>query len=123
MNILKDPAVQIAGGIAGTFLAGVGIAAAIIFLQPEKVIAHSKVVTMEVARVELRSKTNSVIDLKVVGLPTVYRDQHVWCSKREAETIRIGSRWDVTVQDYKRGDRYGTELVGLRSICRPGAYQ
>lgn len=111
--IITNLLVAVVAGIGG----GIGLASLIMAMQTPKEVTHTERRSMEVVRVDLRPKTNSTIDLKVIGVPTVYRDQHVWCSRHEAERIQVGSHWDVVVQNYKRGDRYGTELVGLEAIC------
>ncbi|MNB75752.1 hypothetical protein D3C75_224050 [compost metagenome] len=83
----------------------------------EKAITDSRRITMEVVGVTLKSKSNSKVDLKVVGAPTTYYNERLRCRKSMASNVKIGSKWDVTVQDYKWGDNYGSELVGVDAIC------
>lgn len=83
----------------------------------ERVVTKSDRVTMEVVGVSLKSKSNSKVDLKVVGTSLVYYDNSLSCSRSRAEYVRIGSRWDVTVEDWRQGDRYGTTLAGTSAIC------
>lgn len=83
----------------------------------ERVVTSSKRVTMEVVGVSLKSKTNSKVDLKVVGSSQVYRDNRLSCNKSKAQNVRIGSKWDVTVEDFRYGDRYGTDVIGTSAIC------
>ena len=83
----------------------------------EKVVTASKRITVEVVGVTLKSKSNSKVDLKVVGTNYVYRDERLSCSKSRASNVAVGSKWDVTQQSFRWGDRYGDELVGIRAIC------
>jgi len=83
----------------------------------ERIVTKSERVTMEVVGVSLKSKSNSKVDLKVVGSSLVYHDQRLSCSRNRAENVRIGGKWDVLVEDWKQGDRYGTSLVGTSGIC------
>lgn len=83
----------------------------------ERKVVKSERVTMEVVGVSLKSKTNSKVDLKIVGTSLVYRDMRLSCSRNRAENVRIGSKWDVVVEDWKQGDRYGTSVVGTSGIC------
>lgn len=83
----------------------------------ERVVTKTERVTVEVVGVSLKSKTNSKVDLKVVGSSLVYRDNRLSCSKSKAQNVRIGSKWDVTVEDYRYGDRYGSDVLATRSIC------
>lgn len=113
----KSPGTLLIGSIIAGSVLGIGLVQLIMALQVPKEITHREVKTMEVTGVNLRSKSKSTVDLKVVGGNTVYSQQRVYCRRYEAENIRVGSRWDVVIQDYKRGDRHGTELVGLEPIC------
>lgn len=83
----------------------------------ERVVTKTERVTMEVVAVTLKSKTNSKVDLKVVGTSMVYRDNRLSCNKSKAENVQVGSLWDVVVEDYRRGDDYGTDLKGTDAIC------
>lgn len=83
----------------------------------DKVVTASKRITVEVVDVTLKSKSNSRVDLKVVGVPTTYYGERLRCNKSMASNVKIGSKWVVTEQDFKWGDRYGTELVGVDGIC------
>lgn len=85
------------------------------FEEPE--ILSESVVTMEVVNVTLRNKRRSQVDLKVVGNSHVYYDNRLHCGRVEAGNVKIGSKWDVHVQEFKQGDRYGTELLGVEAIC------
>lgn len=80
-------------------------------------VTSSQRVTVEVIDVHLRSKTNSKVDLKVVGQPATYYNERLSCNRTKAKNVKIGSRWDVVVEDYKWGDRYGSRLVGTSAIC------
>lgn len=82
-----------------------------------KVITNTRSLTMEVVGVTLKSKSNSRVDLKVVGVPTTYYGERLRCNKSMASNVKIGSKWVVTEQDFKWGDRYGSELVGVDAIC------
>jgi hypothetical protein len=84
---------------------------------PEREVTKTERVTMEVIDVDLRSKRGSTLDLKVVGTNKVYRDERFGCRRSEAEKVKIGSKWDVVVEDFRYGDRYGSELKGLQAIC------
>lgn len=84
----------------------------------ERVITHSARVPMEVVKIKFEYKSNSKVDLRVIGTGMVYRNQRLNCSKTAAERVRMGSRWDVVVEDWKQGDRYGTTLQGVGAICR-----
>lgn len=83
----------------------------------ERVVTSTKTVTMEVVNVDLRSKRNSKVDLKVVGTWLVYDGERLRCRKDEARKVRIGSKWDVVVENYRYGNRHGTELKGVDAIC------
>ena len=98
-------------------LAVLAIAAISLVGCREYVVTKSERVTMEVVAVHLKSKTNSKVDLKVVGSPTIYRDERLSCNKSRARNVRIGSKWDVVVEDYKWGDEYGTNVRGTAAIC------
>lgn len=83
----------------------------------ERIVTHSERITMEVVAVHLHSKTNSKVDLRVVGQPVVYHNQRLSCSKSRAQNVVIGSKWEVLVEDFRYGDRYGSELMGTSAIC------
>jgi len=83
----------------------------------ERIVTSSKVVTMEVVSVTLRNKSHSTVNLKVIGANQVYTDQRLSCRRSEAERVKIGSKWDVHVEEFKRGDRYGTTVLGTHAIC------
>ena len=85
------------------------------FEKPE--VLSTSVVVMEVVNVNLRSKRNSTVDLKVVGTGIVYRGERLRCPRSDASNVKISSKWDVHVQEFKQGDRYGTELLGVDAIC------
>lgn len=104
-------------GIFAAVALTVGAAVLAVASIPEKIITHSERVTVEVVSVYLTTKTNSKVNLKVVGSSQVYRDNRLSCSKDKASNVRIGSKWDVTVEDYKRGDRYGSDVLGTSAIC------
>ena len=99
----------------------VGVAVGLVALinsAPKREVIASKRVTMEVVRVSLESKSNSKVDLKVVGAPTIYRGNRLGCDKNSASNVAVGSKWDIVVEDFRRGDRYGTEVIGTAAICR-----
>lgn len=100
--------------LIGAFTA---LSAALLTGCEERVVTHSELVTVEVVSVYLTTKTNSKVDLKVVGKNLTYRDNRLSCSKDKARNVRIGSKWDVWVEDYKRGDRYGSDVLGTSAIC------
>ncbi len=83
----------------------------------ERVVTKTERVTVEVVGVSLKSKTNSKVDLRVVGSSQVYRDNRLSCNKSKAGNVKIGSKWDVTVEDFRYGDRYGTDVLGTSAIC------
>lgn len=100
--------------LIGAFTA---LSAALLTGCEERVVTKTERVTVEVVGVSLKSKTNSKVDLKVVGSSLVYRDNRLSCNKRKAGNVKIGSKWDVTVEDYRYGDRYGTDVLGTKAIC------
>lgn len=108
---------QAAGFFLTVAIVSAAVAAAIFYGTPEKTVTASEVVTVEVAAVHLTTKTNSSVDLKVVGRNLTYRNIGLHCSTSEAKNVRIGSKWDVWTEDYKRGDRYGTDVKGVGAIC------
>ena len=57
------------------------------------------------------------LDLKNVKTGVVHK--HVYVSKHcnDWRKLKIGSRWDLTEVDYKRGERYGTKILNMSSIC------
>ena len=97
--------------------AGMALAAALLTGCEERVVTKTERVTMEVVGVSLKSKTNSKVDLRVVGTQQVYRDNRLSCNKSKASNVKIGSKWDVTVEDYRYGDRYGKDVLGTKAIC------
>ena len=106
-------------GHFGAVLGTMGLAILLVSLTgcDEYVVTKSERITMEVVGVTLRSKSNSKVDLKVVGQPVTYYNERLSCSKTKARNVRIGSKWDVVVEDYKWGDRYGSRLRGTDAIC------
>lgn len=80
-------------------------------------VLSEKLITMQVVDVNIRSKSNSTVDLLVVGTKFIYRGQRLSCSGSWASEVKIGSKWDVWVQEYKQGDDYYTKLLGVSGIC------
>lgn len=74
-------------------------------------------VTMEVVSVQPKSKHKSRVSLKVVGVNQVYTDLRLGCRRGEAAKVKIGSKWDVYVEDFKQGDKYGSTVLGVKAIC------
>jgi len=83
----------------------------------QRVVTNTTRVTMEVMAVHLKSKKRSKVDLRIVGTSVIYKDQRLYCKKTKAAKVRIGSKWDVVVEDYRQGNRYGSDLKGVDAIC------
>ncbi len=82
----------------------------------EPVLTNSMRVTVEVLDVTLRSKGYSLVKLKETNNSIVYDWRVLRCSRYEASHVKIGSRWKVTIDYYRRGDEYYNE-IGTDGIC------
>ena len=92
-----------------TFLAG---------CEERKVFKEERI-GMEVVAVHLNTKSNSKVDLRIIGTGYVYKNQRLSCSRSKAQNVKIGSKWDVTemTYNYPESQRFSSELVGTSVIC------
>lgn len=83
----------------------------------DRIVTHETVVGMEIVAVREGHKGYAIIDLKVIGTNSYYRDRSLGCSYSKLKYKAVGTKWDIVTQDFKQGDRYGTQLRGLNGIC------
>ena len=83
----------------------------------ETVVTREYRVGMEVIHSQVGHKGITEIDLRQIGTNSVYRRKTINCWYSQVGKKVVGTKWDITWQDFKRGDRYGSRMVGLNGIC------
>lgn len=83
----------------------------------ETVVTNEYKVGMEIVKVVPGHKGALEVDLQVIGTNQVYRHKTLSCWYSQFGSKALGTKWDVTFEDFKRGDFYGTRIVGLNGIC------